>query len=67
MGGTIISVRFWRRRADLNRCIEVLQTSPLPLGYAAELYIKNFCRKKMERVARFELVTPTLARLCSTS
>jgi hypothetical protein len=25
----------WRRRSDSNRCIEVLQTSPLPLGYAA--------------------------------
>ena len=27
----------WRRRADLNRCIEVLQTSALPLGYVASL------------------------------
>src|SRR5690348_14318857 len=25
----------WRRRSDSNRRIEVLQTSPLPLGYAA--------------------------------
>jgi hypothetical protein len=28
-------LRNWRRRSDSNRCIEVLQTSPLPLGYAA--------------------------------
>ena len=26
----------WRRRAGLNRRIKVLQTSALPLGYAAE-------------------------------
>jgi hypothetical protein len=26
----------WRRRADLNRWIKVLQTSALPLGYVAE-------------------------------
>ncbi len=25
----------WRRRADSNRCIRVLQTPALPLGYAA--------------------------------
>ncbi len=25
----------WRRRPDLNRWVEVLQTSALPLGYAA--------------------------------
>src|SRR3989442_13541664 len=25
----------WRRRSESNRCIEVLQTSALPLGYAA--------------------------------
>lgn len=25
----------WRRRAGSNRCIAVLQTAPLPLGYAA--------------------------------
>src|SRR5262245_62142131 len=28
--------RGWRRRSELNRCMEVLQTSALPLGYAAE-------------------------------
>src|SRR3989304_172002 len=27
--------RIWRRRADSNRWIAVLQTAPLPLGYAA--------------------------------
>src|SRR3954464_15537977 len=26
---------FKRRRSDSNRCIKVLQTSPLPLGYGA--------------------------------
>lgn len=25
----------WRRRAGSNRCIAVLQTAPLPLGYGA--------------------------------
>ena len=25
----------WRRRPDSNRCMEVLQTSALPLGYGA--------------------------------
>src|SRR5262249_16184805 len=26
---------WWRRRSDSNGCIEVLEASPLPLGYAA--------------------------------
>ena len=26
----------WRRQSDLNRCITVLQTAALPLGYAAQ-------------------------------
>src|SRR6516165_9432039 len=30
-----------RRRSDSNRCIKVLQTSPLPLGYGA-VYAKHF-------------------------
>ena len=51
---------FWRRRSDLNRCIEVLQTSALPLGYAAR-------KKKMERETGFEPATSTLARLHSTA
>ena len=27
---------FWRRRPESNRCIVVLQTTALPLGYAAK-------------------------------
>jgi hypothetical protein len=27
--------KVWRRRAGSNRCIAVLQTAPLPLGYGA--------------------------------
>ena len=33
----------WRRRPDSNRCIKVLQTSALPLGYAA---IKKWSGKR---------------------
>src|ERR1035437_7909583 len=36
--------KFWRRRSELNRCIRVLQTRALPLGYAASVsycYIIN--------------------------
>ena len=40
--------------------IKVLQTSALPLGYAAILI-------KMERKTGFEPATPTLARWCSTT
>ena len=29
-------VLIWRRHPDLNRRMEVLQTSALPLGYAAK-------------------------------
>ena|GEM_PF-1837436 len=39
--------------------IKVLQTSALPLGYAAELFL--------ERKTGFEPATPTLARLYSTT
>ena len=31
-----------RRRPDSNRCIKVLQTSPLPLGYGAASAQKNY-------------------------
>ena len=43
---------------DSNRGIEVLQTSALPLGYAAG---------EMERAMGFEPTTSTLARLHSTT
>ena len=42
----------------MNWRMEVLQTSALPLGYAAIF---------LERETRFELATPTLARLYSTT
>ena len=42
----------------MNWGIEVLQTSALPLGYAAVI---------MERKTRFELATLALARRCSTA
>ena len=48
----------WRRHPDLNWGIEVLQTSALPLGYAAD---------ELERERRFELPTLALARRCSTA
>ena len=40
--------------------IKVLQTSALPLGYAAKI-------QAMERKTGFEPATPTLARLYSTT
>lgn len=43
----------------MNRRMEVLQTSALPLGYAA--------LKKMERETGFEPATSTLARSHSTT
>ncbi len=33
----VLEMEDWRRRAGLNRRIKVLQTSALPLGYAAEV------------------------------
>ena len=64
-----------RRHPDLNRGIEVLQTSALPLGYAAVLLypleqagfpggLSALC---MERETGVEPATPTLARWCSTT
>ena len=35
----------WRRRADLNRCIGVLQTPALPLGYVASQIRNNYSLK----------------------
>ena len=49
----------WRRQPDLNRCITVLQTAALPLGYAAG--------DGLERETGFEPATSTLARLHSTT
>ena len=59
----------------MNRGIEVLQTSALPLGYAAVLPnpivqagfpggLFTFC---LERETGLEPATPTLARWCSTT
>ena len=45
-----------RRRPDLNRCIEALQASALPLGYAA------IGKYKVKRETGFEPATTTLAR-----
>ena len=33
--------KFWRRHPDSNRGIKVLQTSALPLGYAAFIFPKK--------------------------
>ena len=44
----------------MNWGIEVLQTSALPLGYAA-------IKLDLERKTRFELATLALARRCSTA
>ena len=46
----------WRRRAESNCCIKVLQTSPLPLGYGA-----------MERETGFEPATCCLGSNRSTT
>ena len=35
----------WRRRAGSNRRIKVLQTSALPLGYAAALCFEGPCER----------------------
>ena len=58
-----------RRRSDSNRWIEVLQTSALPLGYAAFklkrsglLIAEPDPVKSIERETRLELATFTLAR-----
>jgi hypothetical protein len=44
----------WRRRSELNRCMEVLQTSALPLGYAARTMPPTIreCRKIYGRPGR---------------
>jgi hypothetical protein len=59
----------------LNRGIEVLQTSALPLGYAAVLpnpllqagFPGELCALCLERETGLEPATPTLARWCSTT
>ncbi len=52
----------------MDRGIEVLQTSALPLGYGAvaEKALIGASSIFMERVTRFELATSTLARWRST-
>ena len=61
----------WRRRPDLNRRMEVLQTSALPLGYGALSGITTkprvSGREKVERETGFEPATSTLARSHSTT
>src|SRR5215813_9483717 len=43
-----------RRRSDSNRCIKVLQTSPLPLGYGAteNLLIISAVEPRIAEIAR---------------
>ena len=61
----------WRRRPDLNRRMEVLQTSALPLGYGAlsgsTIKLRVAGREKVERETGFEPATSTLARSHSTT
>ena len=61
----------WRRRPDLNRRMEVLQTSALPLGYGAlsgsTTKPRVSGREKVERETGFEPATSTLARSHSTT
>ena|SRR6185503_17556786 len=67
----------WRRRSESNRWIKVLQTSALPLGYAAYRQTKGEGRsassslglrlKTLERETGFEPATSTLARSHSTA
>ena len=74
--------RVWRRRSESNRRIKVLQTSALPLGYAACIWEEEkrlqyntgndpwraVARiQKLERETGFEPATSTLARLHSTT
>jgi hypothetical protein len=55
-----------RSRTEIHgfaiRCI-----ANLPFRHSAKYLITNFYLKKLERETRFELATPTLARLCSTT
>ena len=48
---TSINLLFVRRRADSNRRIKVLQTSPLPLGYGAKVYSK-WKKKRAQKTGR---------------
>jgi hypothetical protein len=63
---------FWRRGAESNRRIEVLQTSALPLGYRApggpDAKPPRRARAGiLERETGFEPATSTLARSHSTT
>ncbi len=67
----LFSMLVWRRRPDLNRRMEVLQTSALPLGYGAlsgrTTKPRVSGREKVERETGFEPATSTLARSHSTT
>src|SRR3989442_11666014 len=56
----------WRRRADANRCIEVLQTSALAT-WLRRRETRSQVEEWVERETGFESATPTLARSCSTT
>src|SRR5436190_1683926 len=56
----------WRRRADSNRCIEVLQTSALAT-WLRRRETRTEVEEWVERETGFEPATPTLARSCSTT
>ena len=68
----------WRRRSESNRRIKVLQTSALPLGYAASpskeearatpsIWNGDLAGNVLERETGFEPATSTLARSHSTA
>ena len=59
---------WWCPRPDLNRYKHnvrgILSPLRLPISPPGQTLT---CKRKMERETRFELATPTLARLCSTT
>ena len=60
---------FERRQSDLNRCIRVLQTHALPLGYVAVIYketAENCAVSVLAPRVGLEPTTPRLTAECST-
>src|SRR3989442_13063210 len=59
--------KMWRRRADSNRGVEVLQTSALATWLRRPDGGSRSVDVRLERETGFEPATPTLARSCSTT
>ena len=59
-GLVLVADKNWRRGSELNRRIEVLQTSALPLGYRALTWERSTLQEKNHRASAEITASPSI-------